>query len=133
MNKLTRRHLAREFVRLLASQPQKQAMLVKQLAAYLVAHKRTSEANLLIKDVADELFTQHGHLSVQAESAFPLTDSTKQTIYDYLIKTTQARSIDLYSRHNPALLGGILLYTSRQELNATLHHKLKAIAGGTND
>lgn len=133
MNKLTRRHLAREVVRLLASQPQKQASYVQQLAAYLVAHKRTNETDLLVKDIADELFMQQNHLSVQVESAYPLAAATKKAIHTFLVQTTKARSVELQSRLDPTLLGGVVLRTPRQELNTSLRRKLKAIAGGTND
>lgn len=131
MNKLTRRHLAREVVRLCVAHPERQASLMQQLAAYLVAHKRTSELTQLSQDIADELFVQQKHLSAHVRSAFALQPASQQAIESYLKAATGARTVQLSNQLDPQLLGGIVLKTPRWQLDTSLRSKLKAITGET--
>jgi F-type H+-transporting ATPase subunit delta len=130
MAKIGRRRLAREVVRLLGEHPDRRAAIVQQLAAYLIDNKQARHFDLLLQDISDELFVQQQHLSAQVDYAFEPSQATKEAITELLRQATKAKTIDLSTRPNPDLLGGIVLHTPRQELDASVRRKLKIIAGG---
>jgi F-type H+-transporting ATPase subunit delta len=131
MAKIGRRRLAREAVRLLTGQPERRAVIVQQLAAYLIDNKQAHHLDLLLQDISDELYVQQKHLSAQVDYVFEPSQATKDAIVSLLRDATGATSVDLSTRLNPTLLGGIVLRTPRQELDASVRRKLNLIAGGT--
>lgn len=133
MAKIGRRRLAREVVRLLREQPARQAELVRQLAAYLVDTKQTKQADLLMKDIADEFYVQQQHVAADVRHAFDLTPETQSRITDLIKKATGAASVELQTAKEPELLGGVVIRTPRQELDASVRHKLKALSAGGNN
>ncbi|HKX72889.1 MAG TPA: F0F1 ATP synthase subunit delta [Candidatus Saccharimonadales bacterium] len=133
MAKIGRRRLAREVVRLLVEQSGRRADLVQQIAAYLIDTKQVHQADLLLKDVADELYVQNKQLSADVTSAFDLTTEAKAAITDLLRASTGATEVQLETRKDPDLLGGVIVRTPRQEIDASVRRKLKALsAGGMN-
>lgn len=133
MAKIGRRRLAREVVRLLNEQPGNRKAIVQQIAAYLIETKQTRHAELLLKDIADEMYVQNKQLTATVAHAFDLSDATKQAIADLLRAQTGARQVDLETSKEPELIGGVVVRTPRQELDASVRRKLKAlVAGGTN-
>jgi F0F1-type ATP synthase delta subunit len=133
MAKIGRRRLAREVVRLLNEQPGNRQAIVQQIAAYLIETKQVRQADLLLKDIADELYVQNKQLTASVTHAFDLSDATKQAITDLLRTQTGATQVDLTTSKEPELIGGVIVRTPRQELDASVRRKLKAlVAGGTN-
>ncbi|HSW81054.1 MAG TPA: F0F1 ATP synthase subunit delta [Candidatus Saccharimonas sp.] len=130
MVKISRRRIAREFVRTLREQPTHKSVLVRQLAAYLIDTKQTAQLDLLLQDVADELYVQEGRLSVDIQTATPASQVTKDAVTHLLTKTTGAKSVDVMAHTNPSLLGGIIVRTPRQQLDASVRRQLNHIAGG---
>jgi F-type H+-transporting ATPase subunit delta len=130
MAKVGRRRLAREVVGLLAQRPDRRATVVRQLAAYLIDNKQARHLDLLMQDIADELYEQQKLLSADVEYAFEPSQTAKDAIIALLQEATGASTVDMATRHNPDLLGGIVLRTPRQELDASVRRKLKLIAGG---
>jgi F0F1-type ATP synthase delta subunit len=133
MAKIGRRRLAREVVRLLHEQPAQQAQLVQKLAAYLVDTKQTNQADLLIKDIADEFYVQQKHVAADVRHAFDLTPETQSRITDLIKQATGAASVELQATKEPELLGGVVIRTPRQELDASVRQKLKALSAGGNN
>ena len=133
MAKIGRRRLAREIVRLLSQQPERRAAIVQQLAAYLIDTKQTGQADLLLKDIADELYVQNRQLHADVIHAFDLSAETKAAITDMLRASTGATDVQLETTKDPDLIGGVIVRTSRQEIDASVRRKLKALsAGGMN-
>lgn len=133
MAKIGRRRLAREVVRLLNEQPGNRQAIVQQIAAYLIETKQTRQADLLLKDIADELYVQNKQLTAEVAHAYDLSGATKQAITDLLRAQTGAAQVDLTTSKQPELIGGVIVRTSRQELDASVRRKLKAlVAKGTN-
>ncbi len=130
MVKISRRRIAREFVRTLREQPTHKSVLVRQLAAYLIDTKQTAQLDLLLQDVADELYVQEGRLSVDIQTATPASQVTKDAVAHLLTKATGAKSVDVAAHTNPSLLGGIIVRTPRQQLDASVRRQLNHIAGG---
>lgn len=133
MAKIGRRRLAREVVRLLREQPQREAELMQQLAGYLLDTKQTRQADLLMKDIADELYVQQKHATADVRHAFDLTPETMQRITDLVKNATGAATVELQTRKEPELLGGVVIRTSQHELDASVQSKLKALSAKGNN
>lgn len=131
MAKIGRRRLAREAARLLIAQPSRRAELVRQIAAYLIDTKQTRQADLLLKDIADELYLQNKQLTADVTHAYDLSAETQDAITVMLRAATGATSVELRLSKDTDIIGGIMVRTPRQELDATVRRKLKAfVAGG---
>lgn len=124
--KIARRRLARELVRLINEDPKRQPQLLQQTAGYLIANKQANQAHLLVKDIARELQAQ-GHTTAQVESAFALTDETRQFVKKILQKNG-AKTVELDERVNPKLLGGLIIRTADTELDTSVRRQLNQIA-----
>ncbi len=132
MAKLSRRRLAREVVRLLGEQPSQSSEIVRQLAGYMITNKLVNQQDLLMKDIADELYLQRGQLDATVDYVFDLSVNTKDAITDLLKAATGAASVELELQANSDLLGGVVVRTSRQELDLSAKSQLKQISlGGT--
>lgn len=131
MAKISRRRLAREVVRLLQEQPNRQKELLQQTAAYLLQTKQAGQAHLLLDDIAAELLRTKGHLSADVQTAFGLSDSSRQSVITMLKKQTGAQTVELNEHVNPSLIGGVKVRTSGQELDASIKRQLIKLAGGT--
>lgn len=131
MPKLSRKRVAREVVRLIAEQPGRQKEIVQQLAGYLVATKQAASADLLLNDIADELLQTRRHLSADVQTAFGLSDSTREQVITMLKTHTGAQTVELNEHVNPELIGGITVRTSELELDASIKRQLAQLAGGT--
>lgn len=124
--KIARRRLARELVRLIGQDPKRQTKLLQQTAGYLIENKQANQAHLLVKDIARELQTQ-GHTVAQVESAFALTETTRQSVKKILQKNG-AKTVELDESVNPKLLGGLIIRTADTELDTSVRRQLNQIA-----
>ena len=130
MAKLGRRRIARGVVRLLREQPANQAAVVQQLAGYVIANKLVHQIDLLLLDIADELYAQEGQLDATVEHTFDLSEATKAAIADLLRGKTGAKAVAISSKQNPGLLGGVIVRTPRHQLDASVRTQLKQISLG---
>lgn len=128
MSKISRRRLAQTTVRLLREKPGRQADIVRSVAAYLIVHKQTAQAHLLINDIVRELKETEGHLFAEVRSAFALTGAVRAQLDTYLRRETGATTIELAEAVEPNLLSGVLVRTADQELDTTARQKLKQLA-----
>ncbi len=130
MAKVGRRRIAREIVHLLREQPDRQAQIVQQLAGYVIANKMVSQVDLLLLDIADELYVQDGQLDATVEHTFDLSEATKNAITDLLKGKTGAKTVAIRNKQNPNLLGGVIVRTARYQLDASVRTQLKQISLG---
>ena len=68
----------------------------------------------------------HGILEATATSAVPLTEEQKTALRQKLEATT-GKTIDLKTKVDPAVLGGIRLDIEGTELDGTVHNRLSAL------
>lgn len=120
--KLSRRHLAQYIATELANGKSQKA-LVEQLAAYLVETKRTSELELVVRDIQFYL-AQHGRLSGVVTSAHELSAAALKRIEAFAKQQTNASSVSLDTRVDESVLGGIKLEIPGYELDTTAARKL---------
>ena len=96
----------------------------KEIAAYLLTERRTSELNSLLRDVM-QYRADKGIVEVTAHSAHPLTAGVRADI-DKQIRTlyTTAKTVIIIERHDPSVVGGIRLELANQQLDLTVRAKL---------
>ena len=126
MTTLSRRHLAQYAAEKLA---QGDRSVVEQLAAYLVASRRTKEAELLVRDIERWLET-NGVVVACVTSAHELDNDTRQAIQQLLDNRYDASSVSLKTTVDPTLLGGVLVETAAEAYDGTLRRsitKLKSL------
>ena len=126
--KVSRRVLARTLAAKLFEQPSERAHWIKALAAFLVDTNRVGELDLIVNDIAHELYVQRGELLVNVTSARPLSDQVREELRHILKSATSAREVDLTESIDPSLLGGLIARTPDAQLDASVRTKLKVLA-----
>ncbi len=121
--KISRRTLARHAATRLAEGDK---AVVPQLAAYLVETGRTSELDLIVRDIEDVL-KEEGIVVAEVASARQLTDATVRAISSYLQHKYSADEVQLRQRVDPSLMGGIQVRTADAELDTTIRRKLTTL------
>lgn len=126
--KASRRVLARTVAAKLLAEPDNRSHWLKVTAAYLMDHGMDDMVDLIINDIAHELYLQSGHLIVEVTSARELTDSTREELKRMLQASTSASTVELSERTDPDLLGGLIARTPDAIIDASVRTKLKQLA-----
>lgn len=127
-NKVSRRVIARTVAAKLLAEPARRAHWLQVTAAYLIEHGMAEDTDLVVNDIAHELYEQAGHLLVGVTSARALSDSLRRDLTHTLRQATGATSVELAERVDPALLGGLIARTPDAQLDASVRTKLKQLA-----
>ena len=128
MQKVSRRTIARAVAARLIAEPERQAHWIQVLAAYMAAHNLTKYAELMVQDIASELYTQAGVLHASVTSARPLTDSIREQLKAYLLAQTDATTISLDESVDPSLIGGLVAKTPDVEIDLSVRTQLKQLS-----
>jgi F-type H+-transporting ATPase subunit delta len=126
--KVSRRVLARTVAAKLLAEPTRRKEWLQATAAYLIEHGMAEDADLIVNDIAHELYEQNGHLLVSVTGARKLSDSTRDTITRTLKEATNAKRVELTEHTDPDLLGGLIARTPDAVLDASVRTKLKQLA-----
>ena len=118
---ITRTALARF---LISQPPGRRPQLIKQSAAWLVASGQTRRSKELVLEVA-RLQAEQGRLWVSLTTARPLSAKLTQTIEKYLKTATKAKELEIESKVRPEMIGGILVETADQRLDAPIAARLR--------
>src|ERR1700742_1955671 len=94
-SKVSRRVLARVVAEKLIAEPKNTKHWIQALAAYLVEHNLTQDADLLINDVARELFAQDGRLMVRVASARPLSETIRAELKTHVKQAADAKHVEM--------------------------------------
>lgn len=126
--KASRRVIARAIAAKLLAEPKQRKHWVEVLAAYLVETNRVDEIDLIVNDIAHEIFEQKGELIVDVVSARPLTDQVRAELTRVLKQATNAHNVEYSESVDPSLLGGLIARTPDAQLDASVRTKLKQLA-----
>lgn len=129
--KASRRVLARTVVTKLLTEPDRRDYWLKATAAYLMNHNMDEDVDLIINDIAYELYLQSGHLIVEVTSARELSNSTREELTRMLKEATNAAAIELSESIDPELLGGLIARTPSGVIDASVRTRLKQLASLT--
>jgi len=96
----------------------------KQIAAYLLAERRTNGVDSIMRDVMDD-WAKAGYLEVLAYSAHPLTDQLKKDI-EASIKAVSphAKQIVITEQRDASVVGGVRLRLANRQLDLSVENKL---------
>lgn len=98
--------------------------LAKEVAAYLLAERRTAELNSVLRDVQAD-WAEAGHVEVIASSAHPLTPSVRTDIGKQVRKLyPDAKEIVVTDVIDPEVIGGVRLSLANQQLDLSVEAKL---------
>jgi F-type H+-transporting ATPase subunit delta len=125
----SRRALARVVAGRLSADGADGKRVMLELAAYLVQNRQVEDADLIINDVADELYLQSGRLVVEVTCAHPLTDDARQRLTGYLQSETGAKSVELHEMVDESLIGGLIAKTPSAELDVSVRNTLRQLTG----
>jgi len=126
--KLSRRVVARAVAAKLLAEPSRRSHWLKVTAAYLVEQNMAEDLDLIVNDIAHELYEQSGHLLVDVTSAHPLTDTVREELQHTLRVATDARHIELSEHTDRDLLGGLIARTPDGVLDVSVRAQLKQLA-----
>jgi len=112
----------------LLAEPDQRKHWLRVLAAYLMDHNMDADVDLIINDIAHELYEQSGHLIVEVTSARELSDQTREELKRMLKGETKASAIELSEHTDPDLLGGLIARTPDAVIDASVRTKLKQLA-----
>jgi len=126
--KASRRDIVRVLTARLLDEPQNQAVWLQRLAAYLVRHNMVDQVDLLVNDIAHELYVQANVLTVEVVSARDLSEAVQASIRQLLQTETGAETVVMHQSVDEELLGGFVARTADAELDASVRTKLKALS-----
>lgn len=100
------------------------AKLSQEIAAYLLAERRTGELNSLMRDIMQDR-ADKGIVEVAAVTAYPLTPETLAAITRE-VKTAmpQAKSVIVSEQIDASVVGGVRLEFPNQRLDLSVRNKL---------
>lgn len=125
--KASRRALARIVASRLAAPGADGRAIMREVAAYLIQNHMTDEADVIINDIAEELYATTGRLTVEVTSARTLTDEARRNLISYLQQTTKANSVELHESVDEDLIGGLIAKTPSAELDVSIRHTLRQL------
>lgn len=123
MTYITRRQLAQYAAAELLSGNDR---VVQQLAAYLVAERRTKEAESLVRDIEDAL-AQQGLVVADVTSTYELDTATRAAIATLLQQHTGSPNVHLKESVDDTLLGGVLIRTPGEVFDGTIRRKINEL------
>lgn len=101
---------------------QASGLVLREVAAYLVATGRTREQELLVRDIESALAAR-GIVVADVASAFAISKDVKAQI----AKLVGASTVELRETIDPSLLGGVRVDVPGRRFDGTIRHKLTAL------
>ena len=125
---VSRRVLARTIAEKLLAEPSRRGHWLQALAAFIVEYKMENDVDLLVNDIAHEVFEQNGQLLVDVTSARPLGADIRSELTNYLKQALGARTVTMTEQTDPSLVGGLVARTPDHELDTSVRTKLQQLA-----
>lgn len=107
-----------------------QTAVIKELAAFLLATKRTRELELIVRDIEAEL-KDRGVIIADVASAYPLSEAVKKEVTEFIInssnQSTDKTEVYLRETVDSQLLGGVRIAMAGELFDGTIRHKINAL------
>ncbi len=113
---------AKAFLGLLETHPATE--VVKTFARELSDRRQTRLTESILAQIPRQVLLQKGLLLAEVVSAHPLPPETVQSVTELLRERTGAREVQVETRLDPKLIGGLIVRTSGLELDASVASKL---------
>jgi len=128
MAKLSRRVIARTIAAKLLAEPERRSHWLQVAAAYMVESNMENDVDLLVNDIAHEVFAQSGQLYATVTSAHPLSDAARADLKRTLQEATSAKKVAFDEKVDPTLLGGVVAQTPDAQLDLSVRTRLQQLA-----
>lgn len=122
-HKLTRRQVARYAAGQLAMGGDRRAIF-HQLAQWLIDAKMTRSADLLIADIKHYLALEHNIVYAEVITARGL-EAGMQSEIEALLKVDTKTQVKIENLRDDAIIGGVIVRTSENELDASIARRIK--------
>lgn len=96
--------------------------VLREIAAYLVANRRTRETELLVREIEDVL-AEKGVVVADVTTAYPLSDTMRAEVK----KLVGGKTVHLREAIDESLIGGVLVDIPGQRFDGTIRRKLTAL------
>jgi F-type H+-transporting ATPase subunit delta len=123
--RLSRRKIA-EYIATQVTKGGSMKELATSLAAFLIDTRRTTEIELIIRDIQFQL-AECGVVLASVVSADALSDATRTAIIDMVTKQTTAKTVELNQFIDPTVLGGVRIDIPGRQLDATIFRRLSLL------
>ncbi|HEY8886654.1 MAG TPA: F0F1 ATP synthase subunit delta [Candidatus Microsaccharimonas sp.] len=124
-DRLSRRSMA-EYIAHSLVEGKSKKLLLQQLAAYLIDTRRTSELELIVRDIEFSL-AEKGIVLASIVSAFDLSAETKKELEAFVKTKTKAAQVSLSNIVDPNVLGGVKITIPGRELDQTVARQLTVL------
>lgn len=101
---------------------------MKNFLMLLVDRRRISMLRAICKQYQTLLRELNRAVLAEVTSAVELTDEQKQTVRDKVIALTGAQQVDLETKIDPDLIGGVIIKVGSQIIDASLRGQLRRIS-----
>ncbi len=123
MAKPTRKQVAQVIARMMRSSELDREQLVREIAGYLLAERRTGELDALMREVAATRRREEGVLEADVATAFPLTEDVRQQVQSLF----SADKVVINEHVDNRLLSGIKVEADGTLLDLTARRKLEML------
>ncbi len=144
MNQMaSRRDIVKLVTQQLLDEPSQRSLWLQRLAAYILVHNMTDQVDLIVNDIAHELYAQAGIVTVEVVSARKLSAELRSSLQAMLKRQVEGKhkpaggysqpvtQIVLHESVDKSILGGFIARTADAEIDASTRTqlgKLKALA-----
>lgn len=122
-HKLTRRRVARYAAEQLAKGGDHKVTF-RQLAQWLIDAKMIRSTDLLIADIKHYLAEEHNIVYAEVITAHGLEGDVQKEI-EALLKVNEKTNIKIESIKDEAIIGGVIIRTAENELDASIARRIK--------
>ena len=109
--------------------PSNRLAAIRGAAAWLVSGGRGREATYLTRDVATAL-AERGHVLATVVTARAMNDQAQHTVEAFIKSVTGAKALELVTRVEPGLIGGVKIELPSATLDASVRAKLDKFVEG---
>lgn len=100
--------------------------VVDELAAYLVANRRTKESALMIRDIEAALALR-GETVADIATAHELTAESRTALEEFVVKASNAKKVHIRATVDANLIGGARVAIPGKLYDGTVAHKLEKL------
>lgn len=126
MSAVSRRQLAVYAANKLLS-GEKMSLIAEELAAALLASRRSGQAELLAQDIAFELERRGKIANASITSAYELSQQLRSQIESFVKKAAKVDQVIINQNIDKSVIGGLRIDTAAHSWDKTLRRKLTEI------
>lgn len=124
--KYSRRQITSALIDMLeADVPAKRVAQV--LAAYLIESRQTRNVELYLRDIEIGIADRLGIVTAHVSSAKKLRQETLTQIKNFIVKSSDAKTVETIEKIDPNLIGGVIIETADSELDGSIRTKLQQL------